>query len=531
MEQRPHLLTHLLERAANRDPDAAAVVDGATVLSYGELLARSAEVAGRLRDAGVGRGDRVALCLDKSADAVVALWGVLFAGAAYVPLDVSAPVIRLGYVAADCAVAAIVTSDARAELADGVAAAVPAGPALVRVGAVAGVVEGRRTSPPCVDADLAYVLYTSGSTGRPKGVMLSHRNALAFVLWAAAEFGVGPGDRLSSHAPFHFDLSVFDLYASAAAGAAVVLVPARASVFPRELATFVRESRITVWYSVPSILSALGTRGGLAPGDLPDLRTVLFAGEVFPTAFLRRLMAQLPGVRFVNLYGPTETNVCTWYDVTALDPEDDADIPIGRAVPNDELFVVGEDGAAVATGTPGELLVRGATVMRGYWGAADRTARSLVAHPFDAAATDRVYRTGDLVVDPGDGELRFLGRRDHQIKSRGYRIELGEIETALHAQEGVLECAVVPVPDELISNRIVAFVVARSGVDDRALAKGCAQALPPYMVPGDFVLVDDLPRTPNGKVDRRLLVERAASSAGNGAGAVGTVLGGASSGA
>ena len=182
-----------------------------------------------------------------------------------------------------------------------------------------------------IDLDLAYILYTSGSTGEPKGVKLSHRNALAFVEWAVATFDVSADDRLSSHAPLHFDLSIFDLYAAAMAGAAVVLVPPSASSFPAEVARFIRGNGITIWYSVPSVLSMLTLRGGLKGDDFPTLRTILFAGEVFPTRYLRRLMALLSQVRFANLYGPTETNVCTWYDVPVLPEEETGTDPDRKA--------------------------------------------------------------------------------------------------------------------------------------------------------------------------------------------------------
>ena len=257
--------------------------------------------------------------------------------------------------------------------------------------------------------------------------MLSHRNALAFVEWAAERFAVRADDRLSSHAPLHFDLSIFDVFAAATAGASVTLVPRHASVFPLEVVRFIEERGITVWYSVPSILTMLTLRGNLGPGSCPTLRTILFAGEVFPTKHLRRLMAALPHVGFFNLYGPTETNVCTYYEVPPL-ADDAAPIPIGEAIPNVEVFAVTADGHRARPGEEGELWVRGPTVMQGYWGDPERTARSLVPDPLGTGPRDPAYRTGDLVRAGADGTFQLLGRRDHQIKSRGYRIELQEIE-------------------------------------------------------------------------------------------------------
>jgi L-proline---[L-prolyl-carrier protein] ligase len=285
----------------------------------------------------------------------------------------------------------------------------------------------------------------------------------------------------------------------------VTLVPPEASVLPRELRRFIEEARITVWYSVPSILTSLAIRGGLQRGEFPDLRAVIFAGEVFPTKFLRRLMGLLPHATFYNWYGPTETNVCTWYRVPEL-PEDRTDpIPIGRAIDGAEVFAVTEGGTRAAPGEVGELYVGGDTVMQGYWGDPERTASVLVSDPV-LGARGPVYRTGDLVQELEDGNLRFLGRRDAQIKSRGYRIELGEIESAILSHPAVVECAVVAVPDEEVTNRIRAHVVGHEGLTPADLAHHCRARLPKYMIPEAFDFTEALPKTSTGKVDRQALL-------------------------
>ncbi|MGH2728890.1 MAG: amino acid adenylation domain-containing protein, partial [Actinomycetota bacterium] len=448
---------------------------------------------------------------------------IMATGAAYVPFDPRAPIQRLAYIARNAGMRVLVTGIEKSEhwsplIGEGAplehlvvlnADAVPpeATPGAATVWTRHDV-EQRAASRPDVwqvHHDLAYILYTSGSTGEPKGVMLSHLNALTFVNWTVDEFGVVAEDRLSSHAPFHFDLSVFDLFAAAEAGATVVLVPPETSVFPREVARFIHSRKISVWYSVPSILSMMTMRGGLKGRDFPDLRVLLFAGEVFPTKYLRRLMGLLPDVRFANLYGPTETNVCTWYEVPTLDPGRTEPIPIGKAIPNVECYVVGEDGRLVARGEVGELWVRGSTVMRGYWGDPERSARGLIANPFAGPLTDRLYRTGDLVQEEEDGNYKFLGRRDSQIKSRGYRIELGDIETAMYAHPDVVECAVVAVPDELITNRLKAFLVVRNDLGREALVRFLAERIPSYMIPDTVEFRDVLPKTSTGKIERRAL--------------------------
>jgi len=507
-------------------PERVAIVDGDRALSYGELDARSNQVANLLGSLGVGHGDRVCLWLDKSFEAVVGLYGVLKAGAAYVPLDPRAPTARIAGIVADCQPRVLLTSvkqrnswpqvathvdwlvvlDAPADAAD--VAEVTLGATVAGSDEVAVQPTHATATEPDLD-DLAYILYTSGSTGVPKGVMLSHRNGVAFVAWAVDAVGVTHHDRVSSHAPLHFDLSTFDLFGAARAGAPVVLVPRAASLFPVEMARFIDQAEITVWYSVPSVLAMLADRGGLEVGALPSLRAVLFAGEVFPTPHLHRLMTLLPHAAFWNLYGPTETNVCTAYAVPAPPAPGDPDIPIGAAISGVDTIAVTDDGTLAVSGEVGELLVAGPTVMHGYWGDAERTAQKLVTDPLDDGDSRPWYRTGDLVVEQADGNYRFLGRRDNQIKSRGYRIELGDIETALHTHALVAECAAVAVPDPMVTNRIQAWVVATADVTSTELTAHCAARLPSYMVPERFCFLDVLPRTSTDKIDRRELTKRA----------------------
>jgi acyl-coenzyme A synthetase/AMP-(fatty) acid ligase len=337
--------------------------------------------------------------------------------------------------------------------------------------------------------------------------MLSHLNVITFVEWAVEEFGVAEDDRLSQVAPLHFDLSTFDLYGAARAGASVHLAPRQTSMFPMEMRKFIEAHEISVMYAVPSALTMLTERAKLTSGDLPDLRTILFAGEAFPTKYLSRIMTLLPHTLFSNLYGPTETNVCTYYTLPGPPPEDGPPISIGKAITNVETFVVKDDGSIAAPGELGELHVRGASVMQGYWGDPERTAGSRIENPFSEGLSDPVYKTGDLVIEEPDGNYTFLGRRDNQIKSRGYRIELGEIETALYAHPDIRECAAVAIPDELVTNRIKAYVVAGHGLDARSLTRFLGEHIPKYMVPGEFEFRDMLPKTSTGKIDRQSLLK------------------------
>jgi amino acid adenylation domain-containing protein len=522
----PFLLHHLLESSARRVPGKDAVVCGEDVLTYAELDRLSAALAGALHSHGVGVGDRVGIYLPKSVWSVVAIFGILRTGAAYVPLDPAAPPARIAFIVGNCAMKAIVGSGDRVvrlaghlrspislavailRHADGVSRdALPGDVALVDWERLVAADDPRPST--AIEEDLAYVLYTSGSTGEPKGVMISHRAALAFVNWAYDTYRIGEEDRLSNHAPFHFDLSVFDVFVAIKAAATVVVLPEGRAIFPAEVATFIEEARITVWYSVPSALVGMLLHGVLRAGRFSRLRLVLFAGEVLPTRYLRRLMHLIPEASFHNLYGPTETNVCTHYEVRPLPEGKDDPIPIGRACANTETFVLTDEDEVAGTGEAGELVVRGPTLMKGYWGLAEQTAKVLVADPRSGAIRgDRVMRTGDLVRVDASGDYIFLGRRDHQVKSRGYRIELGDVETALYAHEHVQEAVVAAIPHDEIGHELVAFLVPRPRVtlSSGDLEAFCRSRLPKYMIPSAFLVVSDLPRTSTGKVDRQALV-------------------------
>ncbi|HET7340908.1 MAG TPA: amino acid adenylation domain-containing protein [Methylomirabilota bacterium] len=512
-----YLLQQLLAESAHRHPDKPAVRARGRSLTYAELERRSSQLARLLREHGVRRGDRVGIFFPKGVESVVAMLGALKAGAAYVPLDPHAPARRLDAIVADCGLRALVTTPERRRL---LGSPPPACTVLVRgeverPGDVAwSALESYPVAAPpdaAIESDLAYVLYTSGSTGQPKGVMLTHRNALTFVDWCAATFRITPDDHLSNHAPLHFDLSVFDVYNALAAGATVSMVHEEIAVFPQRLAEFIEEHAITVWYSVPSALVFLLLHDDLATRDLDRLRLVLFAGEVFPMKYLRRLADLLPRAELYNLYGPTETNVCTYHRVDRWRLAGQDRLPIGRACANTEVFALDDDGARVGAGGTGELYVRGPSVTPGYWGDAERTRRAVVANPLGSDTAERVYRTGDLVTLDESGEYLFLGRRDSQVKSRGYRIELGEIEAALYAHPAVLEAAVVAVRDDVVGSRLRAFVAVRPGesLTAAALQAHCAARVPRYMVPEQIEVRAALPRTSTGKTDRRRLAAEA----------------------
>ncbi|MFZ0732913.1 MAG: amino acid adenylation domain-containing protein [Candidatus Sulfotelmatobacter sp.] len=509
-----YVLQQLLSRSAKAYPGKTAVWARGKSITYRELDERSNQLAHLLRERGVQKGDRVGLFFPKCLESIVSMLGVLKAGGVYVPLDPQAPPDRVGYIIGNCGIRVLIsTSDKRAELAPETQEMLETCILIEGEGNSADLIGwsqlsnysgSRAPEVTLVETDLAYILYTSGSTGRPKGVMLTHQNALTFVEWCAEEFQVRSEDRLSNHAPLHFDLSVFDVYNTLEAGATVYLITEDLALFPTSLANFIETQGITIWYSVPSALMLLLLHGRLTPAKLKSLRIILFAGEVFPMKYLRQLAEISQRSDLYNLYGPTETNVCTYYKVERERLAGMEKLPIGIACANTETFAVTPDGRLAQDGEAGELYVRGPSVTYGYWADLEKTRKMVVRNHFQENFEEKMYRTGDIVTVGEDGNYYFQGRRDSMIKSRGYRIELGEIESALLSHPGVREAAVLAVPDEIIGNRIRAIVaphVAGSlGVLD--LQQYCASRIPKYMIPELVELYDELPKTSTGKIDR-----------------------------
>lgn len=511
----------LLENSARLYRDRIAIEEQPEgAITYQELAALSDRLRDRLQALGVGPGDRVGIYLRKSIDAVAAIFGILKAGAAYVPVDPGAPAARNAYVLGDCAVKAAVIEEEfegklRAEMGSAAAAphlivlkgtggGAPLAEALTQeAGPSRGPAGGAVRSDP---DDLAYVLYTSGSTGRPKGVCLSHRNAVSFIDWCSEVFQPDASDRFSSHAPLHFDLSILDLFLAIKHGATVVLIGEEIGKEAGRLAALMAERRLTVWYSAPSILALLTQFGNMAQYDYSALRLVLFAGEVFPIKHLRALKALLPHPRYVNLYGPTETNVCTFYEVPARIPEDrTVPFPIGKACAHLRTKVVDPEGREVAQGSEGELVVSGPAVMQGYWNLPEQTARAFL----QGGSGAHWYKTGDLVVEEPDGNYLFIGRRDRMVKRRGYRIELGEIEAALYCHPETKEAAAIALADQGEGVRIKVFLSCHGAKRPSLieLKRFCADRLPLYMIPDLFGFQELLPKTSTGKTDYQRLKE------------------------
>ncbi len=517
------LQEYVTQQAAAR-PEAAAVVLGASELSYGELDRASSQLAHCLRAVGCGRGDRVGLLMPKSPTAIVAMLGVLKADAMYVPMDPACPAERAARVISASEPWGILAASTTAPLLDEIIALTGSEHLVV------GSLETRPLSgthfesrfdwsdlaayPDAAPAsansadDPAHLLFTSGSTGQPKGVVITHRNVIGFVEWARNHFGITAGERISGHTPLHFDLSTFDIYGTLSAGATLYLVPPQLNLLPHKLADFIRRTQLTQWFSVPSTLTFLAKHDAVAPNDFPSLKRLLWCGEVLPTPSLVHFMQRLPHVSFTNLYGPTEATIASSYHTVATCPQDArAPIPIGIACAGEQLRVLNGNGNDVPPGEIGEIFIGGSGLSPGYWRDPEKTA---AAFRTDPATGGRIYRTGDLGRLSHDGLVYFLGRADSQIKSRGYRIELGEVEAAFHALDCLRESAIVAIPsDGFEGNLICCAYVSQPDVEvtPTGLKQQVGRLLPPYMLPARWLTFSKLPRNANGKVDRPRLKE------------------------
>ncbi len=520
------LLQQGVTAQAQARPEATALVFKGTSLTYGALEEASNRLARALKESGCRRGDRVGLLMPKMPAAIVAMLGALKADASYVPMDPASPAARQARVleVSDCRcilAAGLVGQNLRDTLAAATLTQRPmigwldedVPPETDPVFTLRDLAAYPETPPAYAntDGDVAHILFTSGSTGIPKGVMITHASVAHLIRWARAYFGIAPADRISQHPPLRFDVSTFDVFGTLWAGAELHLVPPELNLLPHKLAQFIREARLTQWFSVPSVLNLMANFDVVRQDDFPALRRVLFAGEVLPTPTLIHWMRRLPHVQFTNLYGPTETTIVSSYYTVPRCPADEREpIPIGTACVGEELMVLDEQLRPVAPGDIGDLYVRGVGVSPGYWRDLEKTRSVFLPWRDGAGPYDRIYRTGDLASRGADGLFYYVGRADTQIKSRGYRIELGEIEAALHSLPGLQESAVVAVKSEGFEGWLIccAYVPAsNNGVSPESLRKGLAGLVPGYMLPARWMRFDVLPKNDNGKIDRPRLRE------------------------
>jgi amino acid adenylation domain-containing protein/non-ribosomal peptide synthase protein (TIGR01720 family) len=499
---RAPLAHELFAATARRLPDAPAVLAGGETVRYRELEERSARLAAALRRRGVGPETPVGVYLERGPELLVALLGILGAGGAFVPLDPSHPADRVGHVLRDAAVPLVVTEEALRDR-------LPAHPAelLLLDGDPA---DGKGAEPPPAElhpGNLAYVIYTSGSTGTPKGVRVEHRSLLDTLLGARERFGVREGDVMPSLASPAFDIWLFETLLPLVSGGAVRMVPAE---HVTDMDALLRDAAdATLLHAVPALMRQMVA--ALPPGGtLPRVRRAFVGGDAVAPDLLAEMRNAFPAAETHVLYGPTEGSViCTSHLAGEDGPERQL---LGSPLPNARVYVCDEPGRALPIGVPGELLLGGPGVARGYHGRPDLTAERFVPDPFGAAPGERLYRTGDRARWRPEGTLEFMGRTDEQVKVRGYRVEPGEVEAALLRHEGVAEAVVV-----LRDGRLVGYYTARGPLGAAELKARLRASLPEYMVPSALVELEAFPLTPTGKTDRAALPapERAGAEAGH----------------
>ena len=489
-------LPELLAASAAARPEAVAAEHDGERLTYAELEARANRLARYLAKHGVGPEVRVGLCLERSLDLLVALLGVLKAGGVYVPLDPAYPRERIALVLDDAAAPVLLTQDSLRDLLPSESAAI------VCLDAGREAIERESAAPfacPALADNLAYVLFTSGSTGRPKGVQVTHGALVNFLEAMRREPGFAAGEALLAVTTLSFDIAGLELYLPLLAGGRVVIASSDTAADGRLLAEELARSRAAVLQATPATWRMLLESGWEGDGRL----RALCGGEALPEELAAKLLPRVGSLW--NLYGPTETTI--WSSVVEV--REGEPVRVGPPLANTRFYVVDWSFQPVPAGVPGELLIGGDGLARGYLGRPELTAERFVPDPFGGAG-GRVYRTGDLVRWRSDGRLEFLGRLDHQVKVRGFRIELGEVEAALASQPGV-ERVVVVAKGESAEKRLVAYVVGEA--EPARLRETLRERLPDYMVPSVFVKLEALPLTPNGKVDRKALPEPDAAAA------------------
>jgi acyl-coenzyme A synthetase/AMP-(fatty) acid ligase len=460
-------------------PNNIAVVEGDRQLSYRQLQQSLKHITASIQSRPLCC-ERIAIAVERGIDATQAILSVLKLNACYIPLDLKNPGNRLSYIVNDADVQCVIGRGICPEWLDK--------PELwLDIDQLSVSSKECPVSMPIKQQSLAAILYTSGSTGNPKGVALSHHAMCNFADWAIETFNITSTDRIASLAPFHFDLSVFDLFSSLRCGASIHFVPAMLTMAPSRLTTWLSENKITTWYTVPSLLSFLSLKGSLNTIPLPHLKTLLFAGEVFPTPQLIKFCELLAHVNFYNLYGPTETNVCCYWPVERNQLIPDQPIPIGLPACNSVLTISPDNN---------ELLVQSDNNLAGYW---------QQGKLIPALSADNTFHTGDKVSLNEKNEYCYHGRLDRMLKYSGYRVEPAEIEQAILQNDEVESCAVFGIKDSTSGHRPVAVIVLKRNSNLSDLIKQVKQKLPAYMHPCKFITLNSLPYLSNGKTDYKTL--------------------------
>jgi amino acid adenylation domain-containing protein len=485
----------LLE-SARRFPGKTALVAGPERLTYQELAARSTSFAAELRRRGVLRGDRVVVFLHNSPEAVVAIFGTLLAGGVFSVVNPSTKADKLAYILNNCTAKALVTEPRLEAVAADARERAPAVAAVIT--SAFSFTDAPAPEQPGIDLDLAMIVYTSGSTGFPKGVTMTHANIVAAATSITTYLESSSDDVVLSVLPLAFDYGLYQALMCAKVGATLVLE--KSFTYPAVVLEKLKSERVTGFPLVPTLAAMLLQLKHLTPDMFPDLRYLTNTAAALPRAHIERLRDLFPQAKLFSMYGLTECKRCSYLPPEQLALRPDS---VGIAIPGTEAYVVDELGQRVAPGTVGELVIRGAHVMKGYWADDEATARVLKPGPFP---WEKVLHTGDLFRSDDAGYLYFVGRKDDIIKTRGEKVSPKEVENVLYELAGIREAAVIGVPDPIRGMAIKAIVAADEGITERDVIRHCAARLEEFMVPASVEFRGQLPKSENGKIARKELV-------------------------
>lgn len=516
-------LIHILKKAVAQKPNKIAFKYLEKILTFSELDYKSTQLATYLIENGIQKGDRVGIYMPRCLESVIAVYGILKVGAVYVPLDPFSPTLRTEFVIKDCGIRHIISVSQQTRKLKKV---LQNQKAIYLVGIDKEIPNNINISwkeifnlntklykpTNILGDDLAYIIYTSGSTGTPKGIMHTHKSSLAFVRLVSDLYEM-ENAIYGMHAPLHFDPSIQGVFAAPYALATTIIVSDAHTKMPSSLAELIEKEKITIWMSVPLALIQILLHGNLENRDMSSLNWVLFSGEVFPSKHLKVLMEKWSLAKFSNIYGPTETNQCTYFHVDSIQ-NTDTTIPIGYTWGDTSYKIIDTEDNEINKGEIGELIIRSATMMKGYWNNPNLTKKSFCKEEKIIGVPHFYYRTGDQVRLDDAGRLLFLGRNDHQVKIRGYRIELEEINNVFASYPDVEEAVTFVVSEEKSEDKKLTTVILPSkgaNINLEELKTFSKSKLPQYAVPHTVGCFNDFPRTASGKIDRKALEKRITS--------------------
>lgn len=482
-------IIELFSDQVNKNPKNVAVTLSGKKITYQELDATSNQLSNYLISKGVNKGDLIPVCINRSLEMIVGILGIIKAGAAYVPIDPNYPVKRISYILNELKSKFVISNLKSSKDLPG---------NLILLDKDLDQIKKETTAPPESNVqinDLLYIIYTSGSTGKPKGVMIEHQSLASYITAQTEYFGITDQENILQFSNYCFDASVEQIFLALLNGACLVLMPEALLTDITSFSAFLNEEHISHLHATPGFLENLG-----ATDHYPHLKRIVSAGEACKKELVKKWIQK---VSFYNKYGPTEGTISVLEYLCPTNGIDDLKIlPIGKAIKNNSVYILNEKLQPAATG---EIYIGGIQVARGYFNQPELTAKSFIINPFEAG--ERLYKTGDLAKWGANENIEFLGRIDDQVKIRGYRIEIGEIENTLRESQDVKQCVVTTLDDEAAGKRLVAYVVTDDNFNKESIRQNLLLKLPEYMVPRTIIKIDHIPLTPNGKVDKKALLQ------------------------